>query len=134
MIRALVPEPVPDEMLDVTDFAPEAVMGGAPHLPGARESFICLEGRVNLVVAGERFELAEGDVLAFSGNLAHSYQNADARAPMRGAPIAVLAKAAICASQRWRADEAAASPARYTSSACGPTLTRSKPLGSSIQF
>lgn len=94
-IRALVPEPVPDEMMDVMDFAPGAVMGGTPHLPGTREFFTCLDGRVHLMVAGERYELAAGDVLAFPGNLPHSYQNADALAPARGVSVVVLAKAGV---------------------------------------
>lgn len=94
-IRELVPEPVPDEMMEVMDFAPAAVMGGTPHLPGTREFFTCLDGRVNLMVAGERYELAEGDVLAFPGNQPHSYQNADALKPARGVSVVVLAKAGI---------------------------------------
>jgi transcriptional regulator with XRE-family HTH domain len=94
-IRALVPEPVPDEMMEVMDFAPAAVMGGTPHLPGTREFFTCLTGRVHLMVAGERYTLAEGEVLAFPGNLPHSYQNADALAPARGVSVVVLAKAGV---------------------------------------
>ena len=94
-IRELVPEPVPDAMMEVMDFAPGAVMGGTPHLPGTREFFTCLDGRVHLMVAGDRYELAEGDVLAFPGNLAHSYQNADALAPARGVSVVVLAKAGV---------------------------------------
>ncbi|HJW11318.1 MAG TPA: helix-turn-helix domain-containing protein [Albitalea sp.] len=94
-IRALVPEPVPDEMIEVMDFAPAAVMGGTPHLPGTREYFSCLDGRVNLMVAGARYELATGDVLAFPGNLPHSYQNADALRPARGVSVVVLAKAGV---------------------------------------
>ena len=94
-IRELVPEPVPDEMMDVMDFEPAAVMGGTPHLPGTREFFTCLDGRVNLTVAGERYALGQGDVLAFPGNLPHSYQNADALAPARGVSVVVLAKAGV---------------------------------------
>jgi len=94
-IRALVPEPVPEEMMEVMDFAPAALMAGTPHLPGTREYFTCLDGRVNLMVAGERHELAEGDVLAFPGNLPHSYQNADALAPARGVSVVVFAKAGV---------------------------------------
>jgi len=94
-IRELVPEPVPDEMMEVMDFEPGAVMGGTPHLPGTREFFTCLAGRVNLIVAGERYELDEGDVLAFPGNLPHSYQNADALRPARGVSVVVLAKAGV---------------------------------------
>ncbi|MEP6739801.1 MAG: XRE family transcriptional regulator [Caldimonas sp.] len=92
-IRELVPEPVPDEMMEVLDFAPGAVMGGTPHLPGTREFFTCLDGSVNIMVAGERYVLAEGDVLAFPGNLPHSYQNASGERAARGVSVVVLAKA-----------------------------------------
>jgi transcriptional regulator with XRE-family HTH domain len=94
-IRELVPEPVPDEMMELMEFEPAALMGGTPHLPGTREFFTCLAGRVNLIVAGERYELDEGDVLAFPGNLPHSYQNADALQPARGVSVVVLAKAGV---------------------------------------
>ena len=94
-IRDLVPEPVPDEMMEVLDFAPGAVMAGTPHLPGTREFFTCLDGSVNLIVAGDRHVLAAGDVLAFPGNLPHSYQNADAVLPARGVSVVVLAKAGV---------------------------------------
>lgn len=94
-IRDLVPEPVPDEMMEVLDFAPGAVMGGTPHLPGTREFFTCLDGRVCLIVAGERHVLESGDVLAFPGNLPHSYQNGDPLAAARGVSVVVLAKAGV---------------------------------------
>ena len=94
-IRALVPEPVPDEMMEVMDFEPAAAMGGTPHLPGTREFFTCLAGKVTLMVAGERYELAAGDVLAFPGNLPHSYQNADPMRSATGISVVVLAKAGI---------------------------------------
>ncbi|WP_284618198.1 helix-turn-helix domain-containing protein [Aquabacterium humicola] len=94
-VRDLVPEPVPDEMMELMDFEPGAVMGGTPHLPGTREFFTCLDGRVILMVAGDRFELAPGEVLAFPGNLPHSYQNADALQRARGVSVVVLAKAGV---------------------------------------
>jgi transcriptional regulator with XRE-family HTH domain len=92
-IRALVPEPMPDGLIEVMDFEPGAVIGGTPHLPGTREYFTCLSGSVSLTVAGDRHALAEGDVLAFPGNQPHSYQNADAMAPARGVSVVILAKA-----------------------------------------
>jgi transcriptional regulator with XRE-family HTH domain len=94
-IRDLVPEPVPDEMMEVLDFAPGAVMAGTPHLPGTREFFTCLDGSVNIMVAGDRHALLAGDVLAFPGNLPHSYQNADPLAPARGVSVVVFAKAGV---------------------------------------
>jgi len=94
-IRALVPEPVRDETTEVMEFAPSAVMAGTPHLPGTREFFTCLDGRVALMVAGERYELDAGDVLAFPGNLAHSYQNLDPGRGARGVSLVVYAKAGV---------------------------------------
>ena len=92
-LRPLVPEPVPDELLTLMDFAPDGAMRGTPHLPGTREFFTCLAGRVTIYVAGTRHELAGGDVLGFPGNVAHSYQNDDHARPARGVSIVVLAKA-----------------------------------------
>jgi len=94
-MRPLVPEPVPEEMLSVMEFAPDSVMRGSPHLPGTREYFSCLDGRVVIVVAGDRYELGPGDVLAFPGSTPHSYRNADAERPARGVSVVVLAKAGV---------------------------------------
>ena len=92
-MRPLVPEPVPEELLVVMEFAPEAAMGGTPHLPGTREYFTCLDGRVAIIVAGERFVLSEGEILGFPGNVPHSYQNANSTMRARGVSVVVLAKA-----------------------------------------
>jgi transcriptional regulator with XRE-family HTH domain len=92
-VRPLVPEPVPDEMLAMMSFAPKAMMRGTPHLPGTREYFTCLDGRVTIHVAGERHDLVAGDVLGFPGNLAHSYQNDDDHRAASGVSIVILASA-----------------------------------------
>ena len=92
-LRPLVPEPSPNELLLIMDFAPAANMRGTPHLSGTREYFTCLEGAVVIYVAGDRHELSPGDVLAFPGNLPHAYQNASQTTPARGISIVVLAKA-----------------------------------------
>ena len=47
------------------------------------------------MVAGSGYELATGDVLAFPGNVPHSYQNADALASARGVSVVVFAKAGV---------------------------------------
>jgi transcriptional regulator with XRE-family HTH domain len=90
--RDLVPEAVPEEVMEIMEFAPGAVMAGTPHLPGTREFFSCLEGEVTIFVAGERFDLAAGDVLGFPGNVPHSYRNTAAKRAL-GVSIVVLAKA-----------------------------------------
>ena len=93
--RPLVPEPTPEGLLYVMDFGPDARLGGTPHLPGTREYFTCLDGRVEIVVAGDRHELDVGDVLAFPGNTPHSYRNPDTRRPARGISVVILAKAGV---------------------------------------
>ena len=92
-LRPLVPEPAPDETMTIMRFEPQGAMRGTPHLPGSREYFTCLAGRVLIGVAGERFELAAGDVLAFPGNLPHAYQNPDARQRAEGVSVVIFAKA-----------------------------------------
>jgi len=94
-LRPLVPEATPEEITTVMDFAPGATMRGTPHLPGTREYFTCLVGSVRIFVAGEGYDLAVGDVLAFPGSVPHSYQNADARRDARGVSVVVLAKAGV---------------------------------------
>jgi quercetin dioxygenase-like cupin family protein len=94
-LRPLVPEPVPEELLTLMDFAPGASMRGTPHLPGTREFFTCLAGHVTLFVVGDRYDLRAGDVLGFPGNVAHSYQNPDEAQAASGISIVVLAKAGV---------------------------------------
>ncbi|HSN20674.1 MAG TPA: XRE family transcriptional regulator [Usitatibacter sp.] len=91
--RDLVPEAVPEEVMELMEFAPGGVMPGTPHLPGTREYFSCLEGKVTIFVAGDRFELDAGDVLGFPGNVPHSYRNTGNGARAVGVSVVVLAKA-----------------------------------------
>jgi transcriptional regulator with XRE-family HTH domain len=93
-LRPLVPEPAPGELLNIMEFQPGANMRGTPHLPGTREYFTCLEGRVVIFVTGDRHELEAGEVLAFPGNVPHAYQNASKTAPARGISVVILAKVA----------------------------------------
>jgi quercetin dioxygenase-like cupin family protein len=93
--RDLVPESVPEEVMELMEFAPDAVMAGTPHLPGTREFFSCLQGHVTIFVAGERYELDAGDVLGFPGNVPHSYRNVDRGARALGVSVVVLAKAGV---------------------------------------
>ena len=93
--RPLVPEPTPEGLLFVMEFAPDARLGGTPHLPGTREYFTCLDGRVEIIVAGERHDLDAGDVLAFPGNTVHSYRNPDPMRAAKGVSIVILAKAGV---------------------------------------
>lgn len=94
-IRSLITERMPEELLNVMEFAPGGSMRGSPHLPGTREYFTCLGGEVTIFVAGERYDLAAGDVLAFPGNLPHSYRNPDTHRPAHGVSAVILARSGV---------------------------------------
>ena len=66
-LRPLVPEPVPEEMLTVMDFAPS----------------------VTSIIRDPRTGLA------FPGNVPHSYQNPDAATGAHGVSVVILAKAGV---------------------------------------
>lgn len=93
-MRPLVPEPTPEEVLALMELEEDGVMGGTPHLPGTREYFSLLEGHVEIVVAGTRFEVSAGEVIAFPGNVPHSYRNL-ARKRSRGVSVVVMARSGV---------------------------------------
>jgi rhodanese-related sulfurtransferase/transcriptional regulator with XRE-family HTH domain len=47
-----------------------------PHALGTREHLLVTEGRLVLELGSERFELAEGDAIAFTADVRHAYVNA----------------------------------------------------------
>ena len=75
-IRKLLPDPVPGMDIERFELPPGARMTGTPHTPGTREYLACERGAIELVASGDRFTLAEGDVVAFRGDQRHSYANA----------------------------------------------------------
>jgi transcriptional regulator with XRE-family HTH domain len=74
-LRQLLPHPLPGLTLERLSFAPQARLGGAPHLPGSREYLVCESGRVQLTTPAERWELGPGDVVAYRGDQPHGYTN-----------------------------------------------------------
>jgi len=74
-VRKLVPEPLPGLELERMALPPGARMVGIPHTPGTREYLTCERGTVELTVSGEKYLLAEGDVVTFRGDQKHSYHN-----------------------------------------------------------
>ena len=61
------------------ELPPGAALTGIPHTPGTREYLTCESGRIELAAAGERWQLAPGDVLVFRGDQRHGYRNPDGR-------------------------------------------------------
>ncbi|MEZ4403038.1 MAG: XRE family transcriptional regulator [Kofleriaceae bacterium] len=74
-IRKLLPEPLPGLDLERLVLPAGARMVGVPHAPGTREYLACERGAVKLLVGGEAFALAVGDVVVFRGDQRHAYHN-----------------------------------------------------------
>lgn len=76
-LKPLLPEAIPGLDISRMELAPSGHVTGVPHTPGTREYLTCERGRIELVASGERWSLAEGDVLVFRGDQRHSYRNPD---------------------------------------------------------
>lgn len=74
-VRTLLPDPIPGMQIDRLELEPGARMTGVPHPPGTREYLVCERGRMTLWAAGERYDLAFGDVVSYQGDQHHSYWN-----------------------------------------------------------
>jgi XRE family transcriptional regulator, regulator of sulfur utilization len=89
-VAKLLPHPIPGMEIDRMELGADERMAGVPHRPGTHEYLYCERGAITLWVAGERFELTTGDVAAFPGDQAHSYQN-PLREPSVGFSVVALA-------------------------------------------
>src|SRR3974390_2618493 len=87
----LLPHPIPGMEIDRIELPAGARMTGVPHTPGTREYLTCETGSIRLVAAGEQFDLAPGDVVAFRGDQRHSYTNPGAKVAV-GYSVVVLAR------------------------------------------
>ena len=74
-VQKLLPDAIPGMEMDRMELPPRVTFTGVPHTPGTREYLTCESGRMVLVASGERFDLAEGDLVAFHGDQRHSYAN-----------------------------------------------------------
>ena len=83
-------DPIPGMEIDRLELTPGGRMGGVPHVTGTKEYLTCISGRITVQVGGETHALSQGDVLAFPGDQAHSYQNPGSK-PALGISVVVLA-------------------------------------------
>lgn len=74
-VRLLLPESLAGLTVERMEFSHGARLVGVPHTEGTREYLTCEHGVVELVVAGQSYRLAPGDVVAFRGDQRHSYVN-----------------------------------------------------------
>ena len=75
LIVKLLPDPIPGMEIDKLELNPGAKMRGIPHAAGTKEYLHCVQGEFNIIVAGEIYHVQKGDVLAFPGEIHHSYEN-----------------------------------------------------------
>jgi transcriptional regulator with XRE-family HTH domain len=71
----LLPDPIPGMEIDKIELNSGARMRGIPHAAGTKEYLHCLQGEIAVIIAGEIYQITKGDVLAFPGEIHHSYEN-----------------------------------------------------------
>ena len=74
-VHKLMPDRVRGIEIDRMVFSSGASMAGKPHLQGTKEYLVGLAGATTVSVAGQNWEVNEGDVLAFPGDQKHGYRN-----------------------------------------------------------
>ena len=89
-IVELLPERVRGLEIIRLELKPKATMLGSPHLRGSHEYLHVLDGAFTVAIMGEQRALAAGDVLAFPGDVGHSYAN---RGPVLARAISVVVPA-----------------------------------------
>ncbi len=78
-LTPLVPESIPGLEISRLELIAGGHMVGIPHTAGTREYLTCERGRVELVLSGEHWELAAGDMISFRADQKHTYKNLDKR-------------------------------------------------------
>jgi transcriptional regulator with XRE-family HTH domain len=91
-VYKLLPDPIPGMEIDRMEFVVGGRMGGIPHVAGTKEYLAVVSGEITVHVAGQSYRVGEGDVLAFPGDQAHSYQNTGTRRAV-GFSVVALAPA-----------------------------------------
>ena len=74
-IAKLLPDKIKGLDVDRIELDVGATMGGQPHLAGAKEYMTVVKGEITVSVAGERWRVGRGAVLAFPGDQPHAYHN-----------------------------------------------------------
>jgi len=74
-VRKLLPDPIRGLDMERMEIPAGSHLVGIPHSRGTREYLTCERGQIELVIAGETYELEAGDVVVFRGDQRHSYVN-----------------------------------------------------------
>lgn len=74
-ILKLFPDAIKGIAIDKVKIKPGEVFRGKSHLNGTREYLSVLSGKLQMMIEGEVFEVEKNQVLAFPGDVRHSYKN-----------------------------------------------------------
>lgn len=74
-VYKLLPENLPNMDIDRIEVESGGIMKGTPHPGGTKEYFHCIQGEMTVTVLGNSYVVKKGDVLAFPGEVNHSYRN-----------------------------------------------------------
>lgn len=78
VLQPLLPESIPGIEISRIDLEGGAQLTGVPHTSGTREYLSCVNGTIELHVAGTSWKLESGDAVVFRGDQRHSYRNPQA--------------------------------------------------------
>lgn len=74
-IIKLFPDKIKDIAIDKVRIKPGEVFRGKAHLSGTKEYLTVLQGLLEITINGDRYTVKENQVLAFPGDVFHSYKN-----------------------------------------------------------
>jgi XRE family transcriptional regulator, regulator of sulfur utilization len=74
-ITKLLPDRLKGLDVDRMEIDRGSTMGGSPHLVGAKEYLMAIQGEITVQVARERYVVESGSVFAFPGDQPHSYHS-----------------------------------------------------------
>ncbi|WP_127716377.1 helix-turn-helix domain-containing protein [Halobacteriovorax sp. HLS] len=74
-ITKILPDTIKDLDIDRVSLKRNETFKGTPHLNGTREYMTVISGEVIVRFNGEKYHLKKNDLLAFPGDVHHSYQN-----------------------------------------------------------
>jgi len=77
-VRKLLPNPLGGLDVERMELPVGADFVGIPHMRGSRKYVVCERGEMTLSFDGDRYTMAEGDLLVFRGDQRHSYTNVGA--------------------------------------------------------
>ncbi len=93
-LYGLLPDPISGMEMSRMEFGSHCRYTGIPHLPGTREYFTCLQGKVHVTVGAHTHIVAAGDVLAFAGSQPHAYFNGGTESAV-GLSVVVFARQGV---------------------------------------